>query len=96
MVINIPCNTGDIIWFINQYDSVSWGYVVGFTETHIIVWSAYTEYRSIKEFLPMKEWNISISNALERKDAEQIIFHNIMDKENYYVNRGFYCRGLGR
>jgi len=96
-VINAPCKTGDMIWFINSWGSVSWGKVVAFTETHIIAWSSFTEYKSFKEFLPISEWNISIVKSEDRKEAEDVIFNNVLKgDESYSINKGFKRTILGK
>jgi len=98
-IIKIPCKTGDTVWFIDQWGrSASWGKVIAFTETHIIVDTAFTEYRKYKEFLPISEWNISIfisnSNIDNSEDVKKHILTNVGDRENYYKIKGFQCREL--
>lgn len=95
-IIKIPCKTGDTVWFIDQWGRfASWGKVIAFTETHIIVDTAFTEYKKYKEFLPISEWGISIFNHID--DLEELkkrILANIKGEENYYKNKGFQCREL--
>lgn len=68
-IINTPCKTGDLIWFIDSDNFIQWGKVKAFTETHIIVDTWYTEYRNFKEKLLISEWNKTIVKRPNREEA---------------------------
>lgn len=96
--IQVPCKTGDPVWFADQWGFASWGKVVGFTETHIIVDSTFTEYRKRKELLPISEWNISIFLSSEDingiEELKKLILDRTKRDEQYYKDKGFQCREL--
>lgn len=71
--INAPCKTGDYIWFIDDDGKLQWADVVAFTETQIIVDTAWTKGRpqNLKEKLPINEWGKTILKTDSREEAEK-------------------------
>ncbi len=84
----VPCKVGDMLWFNDKFNSISWGIVIGFTETHVMVKSAYTENKSVFEMLPYKEFGISVIISDDREDAERRMIFPVNEK-SYWEDHDF-------
>lgn len=94
-IIHVPCRTGELVWFIDHNGSISWGSVVGFTETHIIASSIYTENTKLHVFLPIKEFNHSIIiNRDSDKAKHQIMINIPYNRDRYWNRNDFYFKNL--
>ena len=98
-IISMPCHTGDRVWFLGRSNMIIHGKVIGFTETHIIAVTSESAYNQSADYLPLKEWGISI--AKEETEEDSISASAIFSKleygsinSNYSEDHNFYTKNL--
>lgn len=57
------------MWFIDKNQYLQWAEVIAFTETHIIVNTARSEWRNSKEKFPMSGYRRIFVKASSREEA---------------------------